>query len=410
MAKVAVIDLGFHWPSRVGSITHTFGAASLLVEHGHDVRLFCLSMPDVFPRGEITAELPFDAEVIDVSRGEYTPEIVPERMGSAVDAFLPDAVLFGEGWSMKNWVAARFIIRYRCLLRFYAYEMLCPFATLFSNLLGGRVCGNDCLADAEACRRCFDHAYPPERMDELCGERGSLTAFECRASRYFSEEYRDTLRSVITWSDACLPQNRLLAERLTELKGRAHIVPPGIHCDEWPVTPCPDNKTVRFLMPGRIDQPYKGFEFAREAVRRLRRERDDFVVQITTSDVGLLEAGVESVGLHPREEMPRLYAAADVTLALPEWLEPLPYVGIEAFACGRPLIATRCGGMIDLVDDSPAGVLVDPGDIDGLCEAMEMMIDRPDERRRRGEAARERALACYDWEVLYKRHYGPLLG
>lgn len=65
-------------------------------------------------------------------------------------------------------------------------------------------------------------------------------------------------------------------------------------------------------------------------------------------------------------------------LMTPKWLEAFGIVGIEALACGTPVIAYRRGGVGDYVIDGETGWLVEPDDLDGLCTAVERVeqIDR----------------------------------
>ena len=58
-------------------------------------------------------------------------------------------------------------------------------------------------------------------------------------------------------------------------------------------------------------------------------------------------------------------------------MDGLPQVLIEAMACGVPVVSTRLVGIPDLVRDGRNGVLVEPGDIPGLADALEGLIDRP---------------------------------
>jgi glycosyltransferase involved in cell wall biosynthesis len=69
-----------------------------------------------------------------------------------------------------------------------------------------------------------------------------------------------------------------------------------------------------------------------------------------------------------------------------------PTVVIEAMATGRPVVASRIGGMVDLVSPEETGLLVPPGDVTALRHAMERLILNPDLRTRMGQAAERRVL------------------
>src|SRR5690606_9136725 len=72
------------------------------------------------------------------------------------------------------------------------------------------------------------------------------------------------------------------------------------------------------------------------------------------------------------------------------WHEPFGIVAPEAMAAATPVIASRIGGLVDVVDDGRTGLLVPPGDAAALAAAMRRLTGAPDERRRMGAAGRER--------------------
>jgi len=72
------------------------------------------------------------------------------------------------------------------------------------------------------------------------------------------------------------------------------------------------------------------------------------------------------------------------------WPDPCPTTVLEAMASGRPVITTRTGGMVDMVEDGVSGILVPPGDSRALAEAMRLLLADPVLRARLGAAGRER--------------------
>lgn len=75
------------------------------------------------------------------------------------------------------------------------------------------------------------------------------------------------------------------------------------------------------------------------------------------------------------------------------WPEPCPTVVLEAMAMGRPVIAARIGGMTEQVTEDETGLLVPPGDVAALRDAMRRLVGDPDLRHRMGEASRKKVLA-----------------
>jgi glycosyltransferase involved in cell wall biosynthesis len=77
-------------------------------------------------------------------------------------------------------------------------------------------------------------------------------------------------------------------------------------------------------------------------------------------------------------------------LVLPSlWPEPFGIVGIEAFAAGRPAVASASGGVRDWLEDGTNGIAVPPGDVQALARALDELLSDPDRQRRMGEAGRE---------------------
>ena len=71
------------------------------------------------------------------------------------------------------------------------------------------------------------------------------------------------------------------------------------------------------------------------------------------------------------------------------WHDPCPTVAMEAMAVGRPVIASRIGGLADIVKHQETGILVPPNDVKALRDAMGTLVAHPEYRERMGRKARE---------------------
>ena len=105
---------------------------------------------------------------------------------------------------------------------------------------------------------------------------------------------------------------------------------------------------------------------------------------------------VRLVGRVVHEDMPALLRSADVVVSTP-WYEPFGIVPLEAMACGRPVVASAVGGMLDTVQDGVTGVLVPPRNPEALAGALRPLLADAGLRQRLGEAGRRRAVERYDW-------------
>jgi glycosyltransferase involved in cell wall biosynthesis len=103
------------------------------------------------------------------------------------------------------------------------------------------------------------------------------------------------------------------------------------------------------------------------------------------------EAGVEGhihfLGF--RQDIPELLAASDC-FVLPSLWEGLPMALVEAMATGLPIIATEVSGSKQAMINGETGLLVGPGDVAQLEEAMVRLLSQPDQARAMGSAAQRR--------------------
>ena len=102
-------------------------------------------------------------------------------------------------------------------------------------------------------------------------------------------------------------------------------------------------------------------------------------------------------GFVPHDELEQLYARAAV-VACPSRREGFGVACLEAMAHGRPVVATRVGGLLDLVVDGETGIVVPPRDPAALRSALERLLADPDLRRKLGSAGRDRARTHFSWE------------
>jgi glycosyltransferase involved in cell wall biosynthesis len=109
-----------------------------------------------------------------------------------------------------------------------------------------------------------------------------------------------------------------------------------------------------------------------------------------------------------RNDVAELLQAADALVLSSAW-EGLPNSVMEALSAGKPIVATRVGGVPELVHDGEDGLLVQPGNPQALSDAMRRMMEMSGEQRKRmGEAGRIHIRKEYDmtrvieqWEGLF---------
>jgi len=83
---------------------------------------------------------------------------------------------------------------------------------------------------------------------------------------------------------------------------------------------------------------------------------------------------------------------------VPSRYEGLPTVALEAGLMARPVVATRVGGVPEIVVEQETGLLVDPGDWRALAEAIEFLLTEPKTATEFGQAARRRIQTLFSFE------------
>jgi glycosyltransferase involved in cell wall biosynthesis len=189
-----------------------------------------------------------------------------------------------------------------------------------------------------------------------------------------------------------------------------NVIPNPIDLNVW--APCdqvqarvllnlpPDRPLVLFGAMGGTNDPRKGADLLLEALQSLRTQ----ITDTSLENMELLVFGQErpaqtqEVGfpihykgrLHDDISLRLLYAAADV-FVIPSRQDNLPNTGLEAHACGTPVVAFRTGGLVDIVDDGITGRLALPFDPGSMAEAIRWVLEKCQHRKKLGTAARERA-------------------
>jgi len=128
--------------------------------------------------------------------------------------------------------------------------------------------------------------------------------------------------------------------------------------------------------------------------------------EVGTAEGQEIRSSVESAGLAgsllgPQDATQvREWLAASQIFVLPSYLEGQPLAVLEAMAAGLAVVATRVGANPDVIRDGIDGLLVEPGDIDGLVTALRRLLTDPQLRTRLGAAARARVEAGHDLPML----------
>ncbi len=206
---------------------------------------------------------------------------------------------------------------------------------------------------------------------------------------------------------------------------RIAVIPCGVDTDLFRPMPSVAAKAALGLAPeplllyvGRLT-PIKGVETLLEAVALLTGDgasrdpglkllavggdtdepQNGHLVRLRQRAAGLgLRDAVRFLGAQPQERLRLYYAAAQMTV-IPSYYESFGMVALEAMACGKPVIASRVGGLTTTVQDGATGYLVPEGNPRALAERIAALLADPALQARLGREAVRRALQ-YRWSYV----------
>lgn len=167
--------------------------------------------------------------------------------------------------------------------------------------------------------------------------------------------------------------------RLTEEKGALQLLEAFINAD------LKKAKLViagGFFFDSDIKTPFE------EKLRNLAQQMSDRII---------------FTGFLPYDQMPAVYALADVCCVPSIWDDPAPLAVIESLAAGKPLITTNSGGIPEYADESCAFILQRNEELTrNLSKAMKKLYEDEKLRLQMGKSGREKALALYSPEKMYE--------
>ncbi len=365
------------------------------MRHGHDVVDFAMAHPDNLPSpyaDDFVSRVEFGnpswrEAVRAVGRMCYSFE-ARRRIGRLVDRTRPDVAHLLSFYHQLSPSILGALDRRRLPIvhKLADYKVVCPVYTLYSRgapcerCAGGRV-------HRVAVRRCRDGRLAPS----------VALALEAALHRWLLRSYDRV--------DLFLAPSRFMADKVRAmgLKGAIRVLPNFVDVERWRPLTLPAAPVVGYL--GRVSAE-KGVHVLVRAMRGLRCELRVFG---DGPERAALERAVAASGLsnvrfrgHLEGEDLRAELAACVCVVVPSvWYENNPHSILEAFALGRPAIASDIGGLPELVIHGKTGLLVPPNAVEPLRDALRILSEDRGLAARLGRNARELVEACHSPEVFY---------
>lgn len=383
-----------------GDSTYTFNLSDLLARHGHEIAFFAMqdnrNLPD--PNADLFVS-PIDFRELNqhktlangvkvLTRTIYSTE-ARRKFATLLDRSSPDIIHLQN---FLNHITPSILFEarqrgLRVVWTLHDYGLVCPNSHFLIDRTG-RIC--------EACQG--GHYY--QAIFKRC-KKDSLLASGMAAFEAYCNRWMRVLKKV----DAFLTPSGFLKSKLLENgfdEKQVHHLPLFLpQRNFWEG----DQDQGYLLFLGRLEA-IKGIEVLIEAARRAKE-----VSLLIAGSVGeplasrlpeILPENAKYVGLKHGQELTDLTHNA-LAVVLPSiWYENQPFSILEAFASGKPVIASDLGGMTELVAHGERGLLVKPGDPAELADAMHRAVTNRTLMKVMGRNARQYALDNHSPETHYQ--------
>jgi glycosyltransferase involved in cell wall biosynthesis len=197
----------------------------------------------------------------------------------------------------------------------------------------------------------------------------------------------EELMLALKYASSLIAVSPSLADKMSDLsKKNVSVIPNMVDRNLFDISKFSSDKFTFFTLAGI--GPFKGIDILIKAISIWRPSEDKFKFIIGGDGPNLIEYKklakklnvdqlVEWVGYIPKTDTPKYFKNCHV-FVLPSFHESFGIVYAEALACGKPIIATKCGGPESIVNDFN-GKLVDVGDPENLAKTMKHMSENYDQ-------------------------------
>lgn len=392
---LTVLNVGQNYYIRGGSDQYQFALAQLLSNHNHQVIPFASLNPKnrdtpwskYFPQG-VNFEHPEISDIVKFIYSRQAAESIELLCREQQINIAHLHIYYGQltGSILTPLKQAGIPI----VQTLHEYKIVCPVYSLMSN--------------NEICEDCHGSAFWKATLKRC--NRGSIA----RSLLSTVESYTARILGSISKVDRFIAVSNFQRTKLIELGIPSDKIT-TIHNFVNLSNVTPSQKLGEYLLYfGRLER-YKGIFTLIEAASTLKdiplvivgdgTERAKVKQIIEQQDL----KHIELLSFQQGKELQQLIKESICTITPSEWYETFGLSLIESFANGKPVIATRIGGMTEIVSDGADGYLIDPGNVVELRERMEWMSRNRDRALQMGSLGREKV----EQQFSPKTHYQQLM-
>lgn len=389
---LVIINAGQNYYIRGGSEQYQFALSQLLHHHGHQVIPFATEHPKnqvtpwskYFPK-RVNFEQPTPKDLLKFVYSKSAALAIQNLLKEHKVDLAHLHIYYGQlTTSILTPLKKADIPIVQTL---HEYKIVCPVYTL--------------LSDGKICQACNGHAFWQATLKRC--NRGSLS----RSILSTLESYVSTMLGSVNKIDHFIAVSHFQRKKLIEL-GLPDDKVTTVHnfidaSDYQPSTVLGEY----FLYFGRLEQS-KGIFTLIEAASSIkdtpllivgdgtvRSEVEKLIREKELNHISLL-------GFKHNQELDKLIRRSICTITPSQWYETFGLTLIESFAHGRPVIASRIGGMSEIITDGIDGYLVSPGDAEQLRERMVWMAEHSTQAIEMGLAGRHKVETYFNSKIHYQ--------
>jgi len=392
---LTVLNIGQNFFIRGGSDKYLFAVAELLQSKGHKVIPFAAAHPENLPT-PWSRYFPKNVNFVKPRLFDVIRYVYSLPAAKCITRLLKDVsvdvahlhIYYGQlTASILGRLRARGVPIVQTL---HEYKLICPTYSLMSN---GEIC--------EACRgHAFWHAIQMKCNRESLS-RSLLSSIESYVSRALGSASKiDHFIAVSDFQRHKFIDLGIPASKISTVHNfvDCRLIRPSKSPGEY------------FLYFGRMEN-YKGVFILLKAASAIRQI--PLYIVGSGSALPAMRRWVENrdldhihfFGFQKGQELAKLIRESICVIVPSLWYETFGLSVVEAFAHGRPVIASRIGGITEIISDGVDGFLVPPREVEAFKEKMVFIANNPKRQREMGAAAREKVETHFSPE----NHYTKLL-
>jgi glycosyltransferase involved in cell wall biosynthesis len=393
-----------YYYNRGGDCTYLFSLKKLLEEKGHRVSIFSMHHPQNFDSEYsryFVSYINYDEEIKNVSiysslkvlnRTIYSKE-AKVKIEELIRDERPDIVHLQNIHHHITPSIFYIFKKYKVpvVWTLHDYTLICPNTSFLSH---GKIC--------ERCKKkkYFWPSIVKCKKDSFGAS--SMAAFESTLHN---------LMKIDNYVDAFIAPSKFLYDKFLEYGIKSDKL---MRLDHFTTFSCSCEKQTTgayYLYVGRISEE-KGLKTLIDAALRVNSSKlkiagggpmSEQMIEYTRSkDKNNI---IEFLGHKSLEELIELYKDCKFIVVPSEWYEISGLIIFEAFACGKPAIGSKIGGITELIKDTERGLLFEPGNVEDLSATIKFLLNNPDIVEEMGNNAREFVVN----ELSAEKHYHKLI-